>query len=138
MRRALVLLSILLSGVTYADSGNDAWRWYYASFESFEKTAGIFVRSGAASVKQIGNKIEINFRDREDQDMSPILVGNISNGKVNGILKEFFLNGDELALFGDKRSSQVAKNCTFDEIVLRTKEPTGSMLVLSRVTGRCQ
>lgn len=138
MKQLFVLLSFLLPCVSYASSSNDTWRWYYTAFASPEKSADVFLRSGVALVKQSGDKIEINFREKNVPELTPILVGHVSGGKVNGTLRKFFMYEERLVLFGDLRSSQVAKDCAFDEIVLRTKTPTGAILVLSRVSGSCQ
>ncbi len=131
-------LALLLPSVSHAGSDNDLWRWYYAAFASPEMSAAVFVRSGIASVNQSGGKIEIKFSEKNVPESAPVLVGHVSGEKVRGTLEKFFMHDDSLVLSGDLRSSQVAKDCSFDEIVLRTEAPTGSLLVLSRVTGNCQ
>ena len=138
MKPICVLLGFLLYGVAHADLGNNEWRWYYVAFSSPEKSADIFLRSGFASVERVKNKIKINFKDKNIPELAPILAGNISEGKVRGVLKNFFMYEEDLDLFGNFRAKQIAKNCAFEEIILQPKEPTGSMLVLSRVTGGCQ
>lgn len=51
------------------------------------------MRTGLASVKQNGGKIEINFREKNVPELAPIMVGRVSNGKVDGILRRFFMHG---------------------------------------------
>lgn len=138
MKKTFVFLSLLICTIAYAEPNKKEWRWHYISFESPVKSEEIFIRSGLALTKQTNNKIEIHFIENNFSESKPILIGKISKNKIDGQLKNFFMYEEDLELFGLIRFKKFDKNCAFEEVVLQTKQLTGSVLILSRVVGDCQ
>jgi len=134
----LVLGLLLSAGTTAADEGKTYWRWYYSAFESPEQAAGVFFRSGQASVERKKGSLQINLRDKSTPELSPEFLGNLIHGNIKGVLKNFFMHDDDLMFFGEYHSKTLGKQCFLEQIILRSAIPDGSVLVLSRVKGSCQ
>ena len=118
--------------------GRTCWRSAHpASTGRCEKLANVFIRSGLAFATQTKNKIEIHFRENDFPESKPIFIGKILKNKINGKLKSFFMYEEDLELFGHIRFKQFDKNCAFEEVVLQTKELTGSIFILNRYVGNC-
>lgn len=133
------LLFLLACMPACAQEAEQSWKWYFAAFNSPSDGSGIFTRSGTARVVIDGSKVRVEFTEKDIPELKASYVGSLGmDGSVKGTLDGLFFHGPEAWNGSYAQMSLKEHGCRFEEIVLRSGIPDGSVLVLSRARGQCQ
>jgi len=130
----LVLASISVSA---QEMTAQQWNWYLSAFDSPSTGSGVLIRSGIAHVDLSNTDIRIKFNEKKLPELNAIYVGKFTKaGEVKGQLNGFFFHGSE-EWNGSYHQANL-NECHFQEIILKSDVPDGSVLVISRIQGKCQ
>lgn len=121
-----------------AENADKQWNWYYAAFYSPSLKSKVLLRSGVATVDIVHSKVLIKFKEEISPDIQSYYAGKVSaSGEVLGSLNEFFPSGKE-EFHGKYKQFRSSTTCHWQEIVLKPTTPDGSVIVISRIDGKCQ
>ncbi|KQU67885.1 hypothetical protein ASE08_17940 [Rhizobacter sp. Root16D2] len=73
---------------------------------------------------------------QEVDGTAAMFKGKVSDSQVNGKLSDFFPS-ESVSYRGTYKTLQVGA-CKFEQIALSSSVPDGSIIMFSRVSGRCQ
>jgi hypothetical protein len=128
------LVSALLAAPAMGAESHESWRWYYSGFGSPDASAKVLLRSGSATVSK--SKADITVAMQGVDGTAATFIGKVSISQVNGMLSNFFPS-EAVSYHGTYKTLQVGA-CKFEQIALSSDVPDGSIIMLSRVSGRCQ
>jgi hypothetical protein len=130
---AALVAAVLATPAVGAES-RDTWRWYYSGFGSPDVSAKVLLRSGSATVRK--SKADITVAMKEVDGTTAMFIGKVSASQVNGMLNNFFPS-ESVSYHGTYKTLQVG-TCKFEQIALSSGVPDGSIIMFSRVSGRCE
>lgn len=123
---------ILSSAETQAEL---LWNWYFSGITARSPNAELIIRKGLASVVLDSKIVHIKFYETDLPELKAEYVGVIKNNKeISGSLNYFFFDGAE-SWNGAFNKKEAPKGCEWEEILLRSSVPDGSVLMLSRQKG---
>ena len=134
----VIYLLILLAPIASASDSYSQWSWYFAGISSRSPVTELFTRTGNATVLVDRSIVRISFSEPRMSEYSAEFNGIVSeHGAIRGTLDGFFLHGEEIWT-GYYVTSSSSEDCTWEEVLLRSGTPDGSVLVLSRASGICE
>ncbi len=126
-------------GSAPAQTDSELWHWYWVGPPHLRPADATFLRFGTARVAIGEGKVRIDFTAGDDvAHPNPTFEGRVAkDGAVEGELNGFSYQGPELWV-GHYRGEDVEEEgCHYDEIMLRSGFPDGSVLMVSRLTKPC-
>lgn len=143
----ILILALMFSfGCNASQDLNKYWHWNKIAVSWFpggqtvnEVSEGKFVNlQGGATVEIVGNKIEIMIYSTEWSEEPVKISGLLSNSKIEEaiVYREDRVNGD-YGLIGEYRKKIYSKNCTLEEIILKSYNPDAEVHLLARSSSTC-